>query len=511
MDDPSTDLLMLSDPRFNVFHSFQRTSDGEIENNYTRALLVALLHVVKAGQLGRWLREIAPGSGPLHRVCDQAAVAFDAAGGAVTGGLVAWPPALDTPVRLLIGVRGSSPEVPNWASGTRLSEGGVLPDAWVASPGAVVVIEAKTERGHLDGQQIVRQAHHMGLTDPLQDRGLPLPLSADMAFTDADALAWQATLADRVVDVGWNRVIAALRIVASDVSDPVCRYILEQAVEWFEDEGLGSFAGFDQLQRRVGLARAASSRRGADGAILLKNRVAFDRLKRATMRDLKAMAAQIRPLLPDGFDRDPPPEGEVVEFSSLDEGDVSVRFRRGKGRGAISLWADLTGAQGAPMIGIAAYEEAEGITWPASADPNFAATWQKAADKLPMRQRELQKRWAAGISRVANLQGVEVAVYNLRFKGRKPNWQGGGEFVTEAFVEPAAAFRDHPLAPGHPLDASWKYPRPRTPEDREICRTEVRKPAISVRVPRTLPPGVSTEDGLRALVGDIERLAPFLT
>jgi hypothetical protein len=324
-------------------------------------------------------------------------------------------------------------------------------------------------------------------------------------FGDADARAWQAALSDRVVDIGWDLAIGGILSAAAGVPDPVSRFVVDQAIEWFEDLGLGGFCGFDRMQRRVTLAKAAWSLRVDDPGA----KVAFDRLEVGVMRDLGALAALLRPYLPDGFDRERQPAEEKAESSNLDDGDISVRFKRAGERGAVALWADLTGRQSSPGIGISAYEEAEGIVWPKNESAGFDIAWQKAAAKLPERKRALQLRWRNCLSRVG-VEGVQVAVYALCFKGDKSNWHGGGQFVRKVFVESGEVFLQHTPGAASRLDDVWSFPRPLHEGDRDRQRSEVRKPAISVQMTRGIPAGTTTDEGVRVLIADIGRLAKFL-
>jgi hypothetical protein len=367
------------------------------------------------------------------------------------------------------------------------------------------VIESKKEGAGLDGAQIVRQARAMELLGRPGDDRLKDPERFEDSFGDADAQAWQAALSDRVMDIGWDRAIGGILSASAGVPDPVSRFVVDQAIEWFEEQGLGGFCGFERMQRRVTLAKAAWSLRVDDPGA----KVAFDRLKAGVMRDLSALAALLRPHLPDGFDRERQPSGEKAESSNLDEGDVSVRFKRAGELGAVALWADLTGRQSSPGIGISAYEEAEGIVWPKNESAGFDIAWREAAAKLPERKRALQLRWSNCLSRVG-MQGVEVAVYALRFKGDKSNWHGGGQFVRKVFVESAEEFLKHTPGAASRLDDVWSFPRPLHEHDRDRQRTEVRKPAISVRITRGIPAGTTTEEGVRVLIADIGRLAIFL-
>lgn len=176
----------------------------------------------------------------------------------------------------------------------------------------------------------------------------------------------------------------------------------------------------------------------------------------------------------------------------------------------MALWADLTGSQADGAFGISAYEEAEGVVWPSANTLSFEATWASAERRLPKRKRELQVRWSRGLSGIAEGEGVEVAVYALRFNGNKPNWQGGGKLAEKMFVEPALEFLSHTPGPSSRLDAAWRFPRPESADALDGCRTGVRKPAITVRVPRVIPNGTSIEAGLATLVADFHRIARFL-
>ena len=491
--------------KLNVFDSFERDTKEQIENNFTRALAISLIHLSRAGHLAPWLRSLVASQAGIGEALKQrvASVAegLEPIGAEIEADLVCWQNHdmfLDTP-RILIGVRGSQLGDRNqWTWGTRpTTEDETFPDAWLGVPKhGLIVVEAKKEGNvTLDAAQIGRQAKKLLL--PREDDDLP-PTDVSLCAEDGAVAAgrWQAAMADRVLDVGWDDVIRALRVVRQGVAEPVCAWIVDQALGWFDEQGLGGVGDLDQLVQRVRWARLAPKPSPKSALKPREQGKTFLRWRERVRKDLQVLADKLHEQPQWSLVRD---KGEVAHAGN-DRGDAHVRWQIAEGsRARLALWADLTG-QG-PELGVSIYEEASGCVW-----RDEEEGWKRQRTRHEVGYRDAWAHvWRSRCE--AALPGntpmdLSVEIAAVGFRGAQTTWHGGSQHDVSipGLHLPLAEFLKRLLPSADRFRDHWRYP-----EHRE----GVRKPAISLRLCSTIPPGLDLRDGLALLaeqVRDLTRL-----
>ena len=256
----------------NIFQRYQASVSStrkaaqalDIENNFTRALVIVLERLRDAGLLRafleRWPVEADEALCAKWRRIIKNVPARSEDATQLQLGLQGWPDEVGRPSKdsgVLVSICGSDFVEPGSSTvGSRLaSTHRPTPDAWLQVPElAEIVFECKRPDLRSDTTQLAVYCVRMGLIDPVA-LDLP-PLSPSKALTPGAAEKWQCEMRDFAVALSWEDICRAATALLScefeNVSESngtlaVAEFVTREFVGFLESESIVPFDGMNSI------------------------------------------------------------------------------------------------------------------------------------------------------------------------------------------------------------------------------------------------------------------------
>ncbi|MDA1053598.1 MAG: hypothetical protein O3C40_24385 [Planctomycetota bacterium] len=463
---------------FQPFPERDDTNDGKddgpstaIEDNLSRSVVSALANAEDTAVLFEFLQALAEhGSSTLReRIKKIAEVIRNCeTPEEVEFGLQTWPTNAvehrDHLSVVLIGVSSSHTQA--WTHDQRFAPRDPRPDAWVYIPHqALVVFEFKNDEHPLDATQISAYAHDLGLLQPADN--VPRAVSGS-CIGSAEAAIVQEKCRDLVLDVPWSAVSESLKRIA-EAGSSRGRWLCGQAATYIgwhirpPYEGLSTILSWlfgpdspdrrEHLRTLVGKLGDSLGNSNSAGAI--------------TFAKNDAGRWNIQPDVEPGVYVNLWQNGQPLKSTWLGRDVEPV------------LWFGFSEIEDRQLIGLSYYLQASG----SHAIKRSDAAWNEASsrhlgDADPFEQ--AVEEWC----RTAPTS-CWVTVSAVKFKGKKRNWQGGGDEDIESPEIDKASPQEALAFLKQRREELWKFPRIGTGKG-EVATIEeasrlVRKPAISLQ------------------------------
>ena len=363
---------------------------------------------------------------------------------------------------VLIGISSSYDDI--WTHDQRCAPETPQPDAWIYIPGRMLLVfECKNDEHPLDATQISSYAHELKLL--MENEGVPRATRGLRLLTKEDAKTVQAACTNVVLDVPWTTVADALEHVRdSNNVGRLGRWLSGNAASYIRSHIYPPYRGTQTVVDWLN---------GADTPDRRKHlRRLLDKMGTALSESAEGIEDAIT-FAKKGNDWDFEPGAGSAVYVKLKRGTESVEISWLGRKVHAVLWFQFIGDQ-AQQVGLEYYLQSSGRC----ASRTDANSWNEASKRHADSAVTFENELAAWIPSAP--AGARMNVSAIRFRGKKRNWQGGGEEYTESFKSPQTTpqgvldfLRKH-------RDEFWAFPEVATFADIEAAAGQVRKPSLSL-------------------------------